>query len=149
MLTLPLERKISAIRIYTDPSIDLGEKHLHYFTGKELDWFLDFRFYRFNSVNTVKFSDTLSLTNRLVSELIFNSKLYDVYELRVKQLEVRFSYESSSKYEERKHLVCLHGSGYHSFISSKASDFTYETYTSEVMMQLTNSLCDLATKDLS
>lgn len=146
MLTIPLEQKLWARRMYTDPDIVLGERSVPSINGRELTWYLEGNISNSRVDTRIGFADTYAMTQRILAEVLFDSKLHEVYQLKLKSLAIVFRPESTSKYERTRHLIQVKGHGYHSYVDHEPSDFTYESYTSEVMTQMINTIVEIATK---
>ena len=146
-----INRPIWARKLYTSPDTNLGANMFAY-GPKEVKWTFEFDLVGSSTNKFVEskihFVDTHGLTQKLLAEFFFKTRLPDVYKLEVHSLSVLFGYESTSKYEPTKHLVGLKGNGHHSFIANDASDFLSEAYTNEAMMGIVMSLLELATTDI-
>ena len=141
-LSIPINREIFPVSLYTLPEAMVGNPFAS--NVAPVIWFFEFRLAAYSDVksSSIVFPDKRRITNKLLSEVFFHSKLPEVSELEVKGLRIEFS----SSYRER-HLLKLTGSGTHSFIEYDPKPFELELYTTPPMLPIIETLVTIATKE--
>lgn len=143
------DRKIVGLRLSTGLSDDVLNERMYSHGRKEIRWLFEFKPKRYDSstpTSSFWFKDEFGVTQRLLAELYQETRLSKVYELKVNKLEILLDHSYDPK--RVRHILYVHGHGYHSSVDMNKSNFTMECTANETMVGCINTLLEMVTKDI-
>jgi len=146
-MDLEISKRIDGLRFYTETtSITTEMLKAKQWSPKYVPWAFEFRPKNTQDLlSTIRFHDKIGLTEKIINELNFYTKLNEVSKLEINSLEVFLSHSYASR-KERSRIV-LYGKGTHSFIDFEASDFKLDIFANDALEEYTESLIALAIGD--